>query len=774
MYALYPILIYKNLESFAENNEDILRFASTLLPSALMLRKVWVILSDSRYMMMSHGRLKTERMEQRAQRNSAQNSVNADLDADIDVDVNADLPGFSDKSTNVQSREKFQMRFRIAPSVEAYISDERFVYSSSSSSSASSTSVTAGSESEIDTALDSESIMKSNITKACFRHYCHQCVVAFVGMCLIAYGVAAIAGNEIYFHNHSNYCNMAARYDPNPNPNQSSDDYTNNEMPFTFEEINRTLYAEPELSIYKFCRFQVYPYFTTNVNNVHHCNCREFSMRFPFRLQYFENFTLDQKAFTKSVVENALQKWDNLVIFTVSTHTLDVNGFNLTKDVIATSSQYLRMFAVENLIIPYIDNHTFSRWSLLGSLTLSGTTAWTFPTESAGKHLKQLQSFDYRVGGMTDIEWMCELIKLKSIVMVFTSITYIPTCFESKSKFSNLEVFVIGLSAVAQFSAAIFDLPKLRLVGAPGSFIHSFTKSTSTSVVNTATAKPNVEYYFGSTPLCDTYNAMLADPNNTQITYYTDSSQSLLNETELNRFFDASQACWVPCPEANAVENAVCWQMMHSDGWCTDACFTAHCDYDNLDCVQMCGVDAESANCDPQLMLNNGVCNEECNTETCKYDLYDCVERKTYPLCNSACEQSWIGDGWCDANCASDVRCANDAGDCQTCSGVCSSVVQFYMDIGANLITPDNVMTLDELCSAYPSLKMFILSAETIAAVNDNCNQLFALYDRNSNGMLGFEELTFIYSLNQFRVNKSSQASCIGCFLDISPVVYHL
>jgi hypothetical protein len=90
----------------------------------------------------------------------------------------------------------------------------------------------------------------------------------------------------------------------------------------------------------------------------------------------------------------------------------------------------------------------------------------------------------------------------------------------------------------------------------------------------------------------------------------------------------------------SAFINGFCLNYHVGDGDCDDACFEmSGCESDGGDC-------AVSATCECDITwIGDGFCDLDCNSEICNYDLGDCNQ------CAPDCPRAWQGDGICDPEC---------------------------------------------------------------------------------------------------------------------------
>eukprot|EP00117_Sycon_ciliatum_P048509 scpid7645/ scgid34528/ Neurogenic locus Notch protein; Processed neurogenic locus Notch protein len=136
----------------------------------------------------------------------------------------------------------------------------------------------------------------------------------------------------------------------------------------------------------------------------------------------------------------------------------------------------------------------------------------------------------------------------------------------------------------------------------------------------------------------------------------------------------------------------------YSDNYCDQACNTAACSWDRMDCSLhfnpwlQCAHVATSDGKKCWEVFEDGVCNQECNCDVCNFDGRDCeaMERTCNDL--STCENDFNNEK-CNENCNS-LACGWDGGDCVDATILLEGELWMIVDVDVKHFTREFAQSL--------------------------------------------------------------------------------
>eukprot|EP01084_Bolivina_argentea_P262053 443068_1 len=520
-------------------------------------------------------------------------------------------------------------------------------------------------------------------------------------------------------------------------------------------ETRTILDQHPELFLYNYCEFSVYPFQWDNDGNTI-CECRKFKTDLQVRDFVWDVQSL-KKYFNLTLIDiglNVLLKWKMLERFAWrnSKQIYRKSGietmpfFNLTKNMFGAKK--LRVISIGNSRIGYIDE-AISNWKMLVYMQFSENDYLKTVPQSIGKltELRYLEISNSRTFSYMP-DSVCKLSKLRSIDLELSAITKIQHCI---SDLPNLQsVILSGMVGMDSLPITLFNHPNLNEISA----VHSII-----------TVNSLIEYNnFNNFSQFDA-----AFQYSTDKTYWFEKASFCSNlslipiNSNFYKFINDTKCCNVECKASNAFGAFTCQSYDYNDGICDDQCKNSKCNFDGGDCVQLC-------DCDPFNELGNGVCDKHCNTSECLYDGYDCLPLG-YDLIECelsfdtyGCNTSWIGDGWCDLNCLNSNACGNDLEDCNGCNNKkgtqCSTIYEIF-DVVANSQTNDNMVNEIELQNMW---ELGVKVGAFDPNIYKNASQVISVGDLNNDKLLDLKELIIVgHDVYGVKLEKALQIDCSKC-----------
>jgi hypothetical protein len=167
-------------------------------------------------------------------------------------------------------------------------------------------------------------------------------------------------------------------------------------------DASKSMYADhPELFLWEYCNFKVYPIYVMNNNNGHlPCNCRGFRMTEQDFEETFDELDIcsDYRSDLKndsliSLIQNIFWHWDMMEVLQMERSIARIDGlsFNLTN----IKSKNLRAIKIRNFEIAQMDDNIGDIWSNLEYLEWNHVLSYNieYMPESVRK-LKRVKYFD--------------------------------------------------------------------------------------------------------------------------------------------------------------------------------------------------------------------------------------------------------------------------------------------------------------------------------------------------------------------------------------------
>ena len=466
------------------------------------------------------------------------------------------------------------------------------------------------------------------------------------------------------------------------------------------EQRQQILDAHPELFLYNYCDYSVYPFGTDDDGNPL-CDCRKFSgdRLETNRLFATKNALLGipslQKYFNVDLVDalsGMLLNWkmlekfrwrDTIRIYTDNAKFCEGGScypkqFNLTNDMFGATK--MRVFEIANQPSVYI-GEGIGNWKLLSYFKWSENPGFRIDDEyglpDSFATLTEMKYIELsEIAEITQFPWqVCNFTKLQGLDLDATSIKSIPRCILGLTKLQSISFGFCPF--IASFPIELFDndhfidLRELNAIVLTQLTLDALMRSNNFSNFDEFDAAfsydpdKDTQYWFDSAAFCNDFIEM---ENNSESKFL----EWIVNEN----------VCEPSCGESNSgIANVdKCLTYEYQDGRCDALCRTAQCAWDGGDCIMLC-------ECwDNQTLLGDGNCDIACNTTNCLWDGYDCLPLgydpqeciDTYELGLHNCNVSWVGDRWCDNNCKYVSECGNDLDDCQDGNGRYNSCGRDY------------------------------------------------------------------------------------------------
>ena len=606
--------------------------------------------------------------------------------------------------------------------------------------------------------------------------------ITLTALLLGIYGIILLPLVFTHFDQSMSHCSSIV--DELQNIDQLSINSTNIYDGIFLKQNQRTiLELHPELFLYDYCEFQVYPFGTDN-HGYPLCDCRQYHSRRIKQDPLYKNkiitipdlqthFNIDFIDMLSGMLRNwkMLEKFawqDTEKIYQYSND--NENGisykpryFNFTNDMfIASKMRVFQMTFTPNL---YIDD-AISNWRLLSFFEVRNNADFTvkYGLPSSFGTLSELRYFEIsQMISVTEFpHQICNLNKLTALNMELTAIESIPKCI---IELRELESILFGAAGfIHSFPIQLLDneyFPNLEIVSAASSdaltlntliISNNFSNFTAFDAAFNYDPEKDTQYWFDHAGFCDDfYNELI--PNNSK--FY--------------RWIKDESICVTACEITGELwDIAACLNYLYQNGICDEQCNRNDCNWDGGDCTQIC-------DCDPFQELGNGICNISCNTTNCQYDGGDCLPLgydpnhcvETYQLELHDCNESWIGDNWCDNNCRYVSQCGNDLEDCDDKHQDCktgSECGTFYagFKLAANEYTNDNHIEQTEIDRWWDLGIAFGLFDGTSALYNKSTVISYA--DANDDGIINLHEaIVMVHEELGISKAQARQIDCSPC-----------
>eukprot|EP01084_Bolivina_argentea_P059493 108649_1 len=411
----------------------------------------------------------------------------------------------------------------------------------------------------------------------------------------------------------------------------------------------------PELYLWKYCNFQVYPFFPGDDIA---CNCRGFSIP-DYTLNSDEGSVVNGNMLT-----SLLRHW--YMLETLQFHAdNNIISFNLTCNELQSKNMRALEFSFMNL--NHIDANCWINWRNLQYLVLNGvfpkSSHGTNPIPSSTSSFTKLKHFElnYNTFPPTSeaLNIFCSFANVGYIAISMTGQP--PNCVSNLKNIQYLDMS--GSTIVHDIDINILSIKSLTKLVAVNS---AYLNVTSFNIQSDEHVKynTNAKYFFQGTDLCAQFMNFKTIKFNDSIEYYWSDIYNTYYP-HLYQFLNDTNACEQYCNYTNSNWGSLaswwCLEKDYSNGICDPACNYIECGFDGKDCNQLCECDIS--------LLTNRKCDIECNTTNCNYDAYECVVDKNvdFNKCfrDTKCEKTFIDDGLCDDYCQS-AWCNYDGQDCGT------------------------------------------------------------------------------------------------------------
>ena len=411
-------------------------------------------------------------------------------------------------------------------------------------------------------------------------------LIVVIALCFGIYGIVLISLVFSHFDESISYCSSIVD-ELNNLEMQYANSTVNTSGLLLTEEKQNILDLHPELFLYDYCEFKVYPFGDDQAGNKK-CDCRQFSS------DNVNNYILDVwpvpdllESFDIRLVDmlsGMLLNWKMLEKFEWSHYKrlynnieIDAPRFNFTHEMFGAIK--MRVFILSSTPIIYIDE-SISNWKLLSILRLTDDDLVTLP-QSIG-NLPELGYVD-----ISETETLsnfpipfCNLKNLKGLEMEVSSIESVPECIVNLPKLESL-VLSGSFGFFDSLPIAIFNKPSLTEISCILSdlSISSLLRTNNFSSFAGFDAAFNYDldkrYYFEGSPFCDEYDKGLIPSNST---FY--------------KWINESDCCETFCEATGALLDALyCPSYTWADGVCDKDCDIPKCGFDGGDCTQNCDCD---------------------------------------------------------------------------------------------------------------------------------------------------------------------------------------
>ena len=509
----------------------------------------------------------------------------------------------------------------------------------------------------------------------------------------------------------------------------------------------------PELKLWQYCNYKVYPILNENV-----CNCRGFVMN-------KDDVDNNEHLLQNSTIDSLLANFYMLEVFKLEATDMTLSMKLTSKQL---QSKNMRVFYIDSISIDFVDQIIGYNWENLEFLAFRATFVKSISTNSilpnTTRLLRNIQYLDISNNlylPPTVIEIICHFKNLRVLITKLSGMDEIPQCLVD---FTSLRYIDITASKGNQINIAILNLPNLNEFNWPNSaiteqsFIGYQDNKTKSFEYN-----ENTEFGWVGSNLCWRFLG-------TETILYQNKTTTW-NEIKdeyypyLWQFLNKTNSCKYGCEYNDILDygSGICYETDWQNGVCNQACNVKRCLYDGGDCNQLC-------ECDIQLLTNNK-CDLKCNSTQCNYDQNECLYNidnyllyDNYTKCieTTKCKKKeWIDDGLCDEECRIDI-CDMDGNDCNICGGTCEIIMGWFVNLFANVITPDYQIDQQESCHFWSFLEN--LNRGQYEMFNDiNCTSIIGMYDYDGNGKLSAYETMDLFLIGSGNGDRVGEVNCSVC-----------
>eukprot|EP01084_Bolivina_argentea_P154084 268632_1 len=590
-------------------------------------------------------------------------------------------------------------------------------------------------------------IQKTDGKKLTFR----KMVIVIIAILYFLYGMIICSLVFDFFSESERYCSMVReqRYEP----------YFNTSLT---EKEKNILLNNPELFVWDYCNYQVYPF-----DNHNPCNCRVFELDWYTMLSTEKERMINFNITQDQILNSLLSKWFMLEKFKTS-H--DATG--VVYQLNATHLKAIKMKAFEwnYAKLSYIDDK-LSEWKSLEYFKLEETLVLN-ALPSGFKQLTLMKLINFAETGL--LEFPTQICYFKELLVLQFSfelnLNSIPFCV---GKLENLIQFIIDNSVgLVDIPIQVFNFKNIlefSLFNADITYdnILSYNNITDLKSFDLQwNTDPGIKYYLAGTSICD------------------DDISSM--HSSFQNFIQSTDCCHQDCDYNNktSAADSFCSPVVYGDGKCDRLCSNQQCFNDGGDCSQLCFVKPYS-NCTFEL-FSDDVCHDECDNFYClafsfgfvydenihgnmtmeslyeigsfmsgftpggcylhvhrEFEQYVCIGNTVddkdlikWNSLNLHCMNEWSNDGLCDASCNVE-ECDFDGGDCiEGCiDDICATVYQawnFLFGIGTVKIN-----ITGEFCGNNWNVALMLIDRDPDKM---SCNLYAPQFDFNQDHYLNFRE----------------------------------